>query len=45
VYASDGKMVLNQKLNQGYNYIDVRHLAKGVYVLRSGKITRKLMVN
>ncbi len=45
LYASDGRMVLNQKLNQGYNYIDVRHLAKGVYVLRSGKITRKLMVN
>lgn len=43
IYSADGKLVMQSKLHAGKNQIELGHLGKGIYILKAGSQTVKLV--
>lgn len=43
IYGSDGKLVSQAHLHAGENQIELGHLGKGIYILKAGNQTVKLV--
>lgn len=44
LYSSDGKLLWQEQLNPGTNYIDVSRYAKGTYLLKANSAVQKIVI-
>lgn len=45
LFSSDGRFILRKTISNGVNAIDLTSIPKGVYVLKTGLFSRKLVLN
>ncbi|MFK7757792.1 MAG: T9SS type A sorting domain-containing protein [Flavobacteriales bacterium] len=44
IFNLEGKLILSENLNSGKNSVQISHLASGVYVMKMGLLTKRIIV-